>query len=39
MNKEYKKPEIITEETRDAKALAACGQRYTYGCGALVEKW
>ena len=38
-NKEYIKPEIINEESRDAESMAACGQRYTMGCGALVEKW
>ena len=39
MNKEYKKPEIITEETRDAKVLAGCAQRYTMGCRGWGEFW
>ena len=39
MSEKYEKPETQAEEKKDASAQGACGQRYTMGCGALVEKW
>lgn len=37
MKKEYKAPEFKAQEIKVA-ASGACGQRYSHGCGELVQK-
>ena len=37
MKKEYKAPQIKAQEVKCA-ASGACGQRYSMGCGELVQQ-